>query len=262
MVKREMKSPDRTGPSVHSAVVAVAVALALSGCGGPTPAQKASGEPFDPYESTNRAMHSFNLAIDKTLFGPASKGYSSIVPEPIMDSVGYVANNLSMPSSVVNSLLQGKPGQAGTGLLRFVINTTIGFAGLADPATEFGIPQAETDFGETLAVWGVGEGAYLVLPFIGPSTARDSVGVFADIFTNPITFSPTRPLQNSGVIANIFSSMGSRGRYSGTVDSVLYDSADSYAQTRMIYLQNRRFELGQEDASADIDPFELDTEGF
>jgi phospholipid-binding lipoprotein MlaA len=242
--------------------IAIAAMLALSACAGPSPQQKASGEPFDPYEKTNRAMHSFNLAVDQTLFGPASKGYSSIVPEPIMDSVGHVADNLSMPSSVVNSLLQGNLEQAGIGLLRFVLNSTVGIAGLADPSTDFGIPQAETDFGETLAVWGVGEGAYLVLPFVGPSTARDSVGVLADIFTNPITFSPTRPLQNSGVIANILSSMGSRGRYSDTVDSVLYDSADSYAQTRMIFLQNRRFELGQEDAAAEIDPFDLDTEGF
>lgn len=242
--------------------IAVAAMLALSACAGPTPQQKVSGEPFDPYEDTNRAVHSFNLAVDKTLFGPASKGYSSIVPPPIMDSVGHVADNLSMPSSVVNSLLQGNPERAGIGLLRFVLNSTVGIAGLADPATDFGIPQAHTDFGETLAVWGVGEGAYVVLPLLGPSTARDSVGVIADIFTNPITFSRTKPLRNSGVIANILDRMGKRGRYSDTIESVLYGSADSYAQTRMIHLQNRRFELGQSDAAAEIDPFELDTEGF
>lgn len=240
----------------------LALATAISGCATPTPEQRASGEIFDPYESTNRSIHSLNLAVDKAFFGPAAKGYAGIVPAPMLDSVSYFADNLNMPSVAVNSLAQGKLRQTGVALLRFVINSTVGFGGLADPATEFDIPQVDTDFGETLHVWGFGEGAYVELPFYGPSTARDAVGVIADIFTNPLTFAPQRPLQNSGVIANFFSNMGNRGRYSQTVDSILYDSADSYAQARLIYLQNRRFELGQEAPGAAIDPYALDTEGF
>lgn len=243
-------------------IAVLLVPVALSGCATPSPEQKASGEIFDPYEKTNRSIHSLNLAVDKTLFGPAARGYSSVIPAPMLDSVGYFADNLSMPSVAVNSLAQGDLEQAGVALLRFFINSTVGFAGLADPATEFDIPQVDTDFGETLHVWGFGEGAYVELPFYGPSTARDAVGVFTDFFTSPLTFAPTRPLQNTGVIANLLKNMGDRGRYSETVDSILYDSADSYAQARLIYLQNRRFELGQESPGAAIDPYALDTEGF
>ena len=214
----------------------------------------ASGEIFDPYEKTNRQIHKVNLAVDKVFFGPASKGYSSVVPAPTLDSVGHFADNLGMPAVAVNSLLQGDLEQTGTAVLRFVINSTVGFAGLADPATAFDIAQADTDFGETLHVWGFGEGAYVELPFYGPSTARDSIGVLADFFTNPLTFAPQRPVDNIGVIASVLQRMGDRGRYSGTVDSILYDSADSYAQARIIYLQNRRFELGG-GGGVDADPY-------
>lgn len=249
-------------PSRPTIVAALLAAGLLSACATPPPEQRASGEVFDPYEDMNRKTHAFNVAVDKAFFRSASKGYSKIVPDPMLDSVGYFSDNLSMPSVFVNSLLQGDVRQAGVAALRFVINSTVGFAGLADPSTDFGIAQADTDFGETLYTWGFGEGAYVELPLYGPSTARDSIGVIADFFTNPLTFAPQRPIENIGVITWVLDQMGNRGRYSETVDSILYDSADSYAQARTIYLQNRRFELGQSDAAAEIDPYALDTEGF
>lgn len=241
------------------ATLAVAV---LAGCATQTAEQRASGGIFDPYESTNRKIHAFNVGLDKAFVRPASKGYTKVVPDPMLDSVTHFSDNLSMPSVFVNALLQGNPKLAGTAALRFVINSTVGFAGLADPSTEFGIAQADTDFGATLAKWGVREGAYVELPIYGPSTTRDSIGVVADFFTNPLTFASQRRVKNISALAWVLDKLGDRGRHSDIIDSILYDSADSYAQARTIYLQNRRFELGQSDSSAEIDPYALNTEGF
>lgn len=246
--------------------LAALASAGLTGCATPSPEQQASGEIFDPYETTNRSIHAFNVGVDKVFFRPAAKGYVTLIPAPMVDSFNYFAENLSMPSDAVDYLLQGRLKLAGTAALRFAINSTIGFAGLADPATEFGIPQVDTDFGETLHVWGFGEGAYVELPLYGPSTARDAVGVVANIFTNPIDFAPVRPVDNIGVYAEIVRRLGDRGRYADTVDSILYDSADSYAQARILYLQNRRFELADEGGSDYLDlytdPNAIDTEGF
>lgn len=234
----------------------------VSGCATPTPEQKASAEVFDPYESTNRAIHSFNLGVDRALFRPASKSYVAIVPPPMVDSFNSFAVNISMPGQMIDSLLQGNFRQAGHALARFVINSTVGFAGLADPASDFKIPEVNTDFGETLHIWGVGEGAYVELPFYGPSTARDAVGVLVNLFTNPLDYAKNQPAKNIGVYSEIVRRMGDRGRYSDAVDAILYESADSYAQSRTIYLQNRRFKLEGDSPDLYISPDEISTEGF
>ena len=159
-----------------------------------------------------------------------------------------------MPGDIVNALLQGDLRTAGNGTMRFLINTTV--VGLADPATDFRIPPVDTDFGETLYVWGLKEGAYVELPLLGPSTTRDAVGVLVDFFTNPISFASNQPIKNIGVYAEILERMGDRGNYSDTIDSILYGSADSYAQARIIYLQNRRFELARDDPEAYLDLYD------
>lgn len=237
--------------------------VGLTACNNPSAEQRASGEPFDPNEESNRKMHAFNLAVDKTLFRPASTGYTSAIPDPIIDSVGTFTDNLSMPRVMVNGLLQGDLKTAGIALSRFAINTTVGFVGLADAASEFHIPRVDADFGQTLHVWGFKEGAYLELPFYGPSNERDAVGLVMDLVTNPLSYLVSSPVK-FGIAFEFLDRMGDRGRYAATVDSILYDSADSYAQARLIYLQNRRFELagsGDDDYSdpyADLyaDPYE------
>jgi phospholipid-binding lipoprotein MlaA len=241
---------------------AVALVLSLTGCATQDPAAQAAGEVFDPYENTNRSIHKFNLTVDRFAFRPASKGYVAIVPEPMVTSFSSFAENLSMPGQAINALLQGNPKLAGQALTRFALNTTIGFLGLANPASDFGFAEVNTDFGKTLAVWGVGEGAYVELPVYGPSTARDATGILVDFFTNPIGYARNNPADNISIYAEIVRRMGNRGRYSDTIDSILYESADSYAQARLLYLQNRRFELGETAEIVEIDPFELDTEGF
>lgn len=216
----------------------------------------------DPFEDRNRRVHAFNKDVDQTLVRPLGIAYASTLPPEIQSSVGHFATNLGQPSVAANSLLQGDLRGFGIASLRFAVNSTVGIAGLFDAATDLGMPQHDTDFGETLYVWGVEEGPYVEAPFIGPSTRRHTVGRFVDFFLDPIDFALGSPERYYGTIASATNGIGARGRLVDTIDGVLYDSADSYAQTRQIYLQNRRFKLGVPDQAAEIDPFALDTEGF
>lgn len=233
--------------------MAVALALsALGACAAPPP----PAVPYDPSEAQNRQTHEFNKALDKALLGPASEGYGKTIPEPVRRGVQNFASNLDLPGDVLNGLLQGRPKRAVENTLRFVINSTIGIGGLLDPARAIGIGGKPTDFGETLHVWGVAEGAYNELPVLGPSTDRDTVGRVVDIFINPVRLAVPREgrLALDGV--GVVSTLGDRYRFGDTVDSILYDSTDSYAQARLLYLQNRRFELGQTTSETDFeDPY-------
>ena len=216
----------------------------------------------DPYEAQNRKVHAFNRGLDRALVRPAALGYSKVLPDEIEDSIGYFARNLGQPSVVVNSLLQGDLRGAGNATLRFTVNTTLGLFGFFDVATEFKMADHDTDFGETLFAWGAGEGVYLELPVLGPSTTRNATGKVVDLFTNPLTYVLESPEKYYGTGASVASGLSTRGRFSDTVDSILYESADSYAQARLIYLQNRRFNVGDDASATEIDPFELNTEGF
>lgn len=217
---------------------------------------------YDPYEAQNRRVHAFNRGLDRAVVRPAAVGYSTVLPDEIEDSISHFAKNLGEPSVVVNSLLQGDARGAGISTVRFLTNSVLGIFGLFDVASDFQIPQHDTDFGETLYVWGVGEGAYIELPLLGPSTARNTTGKVVDLFTNPLSYMVESPEQYYGTVAAAASGLSRRGRFSDTVDSILYESADSYAQARLIWLQNRRFQLGDTGTASEIDPFALDTEGF
>ena len=222
-----------------------AMLAGLTACNTPTE-PLAPGEVFDPYESVNRDIHSLNRGLDRAIVRPVALGYVAVIPDPVQIAVANFAENLGNPSHAVDYLLQGNFRMAGVAAGRFVINSTIGLLGIVDPATtEFNMPQADTDFGQTLAAWGVPEGAYQELPVFGPSTERATVGLIVALFTNPVSFTLTTPLNNTRFVAEAFRTLGDRGNFSDTVDSVLYESADSYAQSRLIYLQNRRFELNR-----------------
>ena len=235
---------------------------AVAACAPPQTAELGPDGIYDPNEATNRKVHAFNRSVDRALVRPAARGYSQVLPDEIEDSVGHFATNLAQPSVMVNALLQGDLKGFGLSTTRFLTNTVLGFGGFVDAATEFNVANHDTDFGETLHVWGIAEGSYVELPLLGPSTQRDTVGKVVDLFTNPLTYMLNSPEKYYGTGASVGARLGDRGRYSATVDSILYESADSYAQARLIYLQNRRFALGQSDAQTEIDPFALDTEGF
>ena len=248
----------------HSRVIFTGVFLMLAGaCSVPGPGEAPDGI-HDPNEAENRRVHAFNQKLDKFLVRGAGTGIAESIPQGVQDSISNFADTVATPAYVVNQVLQGRPGRATQNALRFAINVTLGIAGLADVATGLGLPEDDTDFGETLHVWGAPEGAFVELPVFGPSTERDAVGQFVDYFTNPLDYIVPKPERYLGTVATYFDKVGSRGRHADTYDSVLYESADSYAQLRLIYLQNRRFELegaAGTDASF-VDPEAIDTEGF
>jgi phospholipid-binding lipoprotein MlaA len=157
---------------------------------------------------------------------------------------------------VVNDLLQLKLEDAFVNSGRFLFNSTIGLAGIFDPASSIDLYARDTDSGETLHVWGVGEGAYLEVPVLGPSTERDLVGTVVDFAMNPTRVLATGDLSAANTAADIGAQVGDRYEYSDLVDEVLYESADSYAQARLLYLQNRRFELNAGEEPEYLDPYE------
>ncbi|MEL7098155.1 MAG: VacJ family lipoprotein [Pseudomonadota bacterium] len=236
---------------IRLAIVGGLLAL-LGACATPGPGADGIN---DPYEPSNRKVHAFNRGLDRALVRPAARGYTSVLPDDVEDSIGHFSQNLGRPSLVVNALLQGDLEGAGLSTVRFLTNTVLGFGGLFDVASDFAIPDHDTDFGETLYVWGAPEGAYLELPVLGPSTTRHAVGRFVDLFTNPLTYDLPEPERYYGTAASVSSRLSDRGRFSDTVDGILYESADSYAQARLIYLQNRRFELGASVADTSLDPY-------
>lgn len=174
-----------------------------------------------------------------------SLAYGAVVPMPIRQGVNNFSSNLGMPNTIINNTLQGDLDSAATNTGRFLVNSTFGLLGFFDPSASMGVPENETDFGETLYVWGVNEGPFLELPFLGPSNRRDAVGKIVDVALNPLNYIFDRSVLNYTRGAAVASGADSRYRFTDTIDSVLYESADSYAQSRLIYLQNRRFELGQ-----------------
>ena len=228
----------------------------VTACAKPDPALT-RGEPYDPWEAENRRMHAFNRSVDRGVVRPAGKGYTRIIPDDIETLVSRFAENLSLPGSVVNSVLQGNMRGAGTDTFRFLVNSTVGLGGFFDPASELNMPEkTDADFGQTLYVWGANEGPYIELPLLGASTTRDAVGKTVDIVTNPLTYVLPSPERLYGTVASVSSGLSARGQYSETIDSILYESADSYAATRSIYLQNRRFKLGSTSQGKYDDPYD------
>lgn len=229
-------------------------AVALAGC---APAPKGGGI-NDPYEAQNRAVHRFNVGLDKDLLKPSSNVYGKVLPAPLRQGVSNVSSNLSEPSYVLNDLLQGNLAAGVQNLFRFVLNTTAGVGGLFDTATAIGLAPRPNDFGRTLHVWGARQGAYLEVPFLGPSTERDLTGTIVDFAINPLRFALNGNERNAALLAEAGAKLGTRYRFSSTIDSILYGSADSYAQERLLYLQSRDHTLGIKSKTNQefLDPYE------
>lgn len=236
---------------IHT-LAAACLLVAAAGCSTP----KGSGEINDPYEAHNREVHAANIELDRALVRPSANGFGKAVPVPVQNGLSNFADNLSLPGVVVNNLLQFDIGNAIENTVRFALNTTVGLAGVLDPAAAIGLQGKDTDFGATLHVWGVPEGAYLELPVLGPSTERDAVGKVVDLFIDPLNNLLPSPEKYIGTAAKVASRIGDRSRYSGIIDGILYDSADSYAQARLLYLQNRRYDLGDVSHDENFDPYE------
>ncbi len=166
-------------------LVMVVFSLAVGGCA--TTSVTDPDNP-DPWEKYNRKVFRFNKALDDAILKPVAKGYQAVTPDFVEKGVSNLFANLFDLSSSLNNLLQGKPAVAGSDAARFVINSTLGVLGLFDVASKTGLTKHQEDFGQTLAVWGLKSGPYLMLPFIGPSTLRDAPALAVDYYTYPLAY--------------------------------------------------------------------------
>ena len=197
-------------------------------------------DPRDPLESYNRGMHKFNTAVDNAILKPVAKGYQTITPEPVDRSITNFFNNIADVTSAVNNLLQFKLSRAGSDVGRIAMNTTVGVLGLFDVATNMGLPSYKEDFGQTLGYWGGEPSPYLVLPFLGPSTLRDTIGLGGDIVTNPL-FNLDENRVYWGLVA--LDVVDTRADLL-TAGALLEEAAlDPYIFVRDAYLQRRRNQI-------------------
>lgn len=223
---------------VTKKILPLVVMLALAaGC-------STKNNPDDPLESYNRGMFAVNQQFDNYLFRPVAKGYRYITPQGVRNHIGNVSDNLYEPVSMVNNMLQGDFSGGMRNFFRFAINTTIGLAGINDVASTAGLYSTREDFGQTLAVWGVGSGPYLVLPLLGPSNLRDTGGMVADIWLDPLTYA----FDQSGfdwTLTGIYAGQAlvERERYLDPIDDIYSSSLDPYASFKSIYEQRRAAEI-------------------
>lgn len=229
-------SAPRRNPGRLFAGLALAAACTLGGCA--TTAAVGNGRPAgDPLEGFNRAMFAFNETLDDAVMRPAARAYEAAVPELIRWMVSNFFANLGDLGTAANQLLQGKPLLAGSDLLRFAINSVIGFGGVADVATELGLERNREDFGQTLGRWGVASGPYLVLPVFGPSSVRDGVGLLVDWRTDLLNEAGSEGRQNNARLLRAIDSRASLLKATGVIEGA---ALDKYLFVRDGYLQRRR----------------------
>ena len=208
-----------------------------------TTESKASEECF---EKTSRAIFKFNMGFDNAILKPIAKGYNKL-PEPIKNGAGNFTSNIATLLSIPNHVLQGNLRGAGDATASFLINTTIGIIGLANPAEKLGLSAQKEDVGQTLGTYGFGPGCYFVLPILGPTTARDSIGMIADSFVDPFAHITWRENELFGVSGNQIDYVAVKGTTAvdfradneANFDSLEKNSIDLYASFKSLYLQNR-----------------------
>lgn len=232
-----------SAPAAHDGPAGGAAAAASSPAADAVPGQEAEPETLaqrsarvDPFERFNRDVASFNDAIDAAVVRPAALLYDRYMPEVLRLIAGNVLSNLLDPYIAANNLLQGKPRQAVSDLGRFALNSTFGFFGFGDPASDVGLEKHREDFGQTLAVWGVPSGPYVVLPLFGPSSVRDTVGFGVDVWAGLVNRIDSVSLRNTlgGV-----EFLETRARLL-PADRLLQDALDRYLLIRDGYMQRRR----------------------
>ncbi|HEY1708779.1 MAG TPA: VacJ family lipoprotein [Rhizomicrobium sp.] len=215
---------------------AALLALSLSACVATT----AENAPNDPFEKQNRAMFATDQWLDRNVVYPSAVAYAALVPPKARDRVHDFLDNLSEPVTFANDVLQGEFDRASQTLWRFSANSTFGLAGFFDIATGAGVPGHSEDFGQTLAVWGVPDGYYLVLPMFGPSNQRDTVGLVADVYLDPFTYIRMKQhiwWQGARMYGGY---LDVRARNLNTLTGIERGSVDYYASVRSLYRQSRK----------------------
>ena len=193
-----------------------------------------------------------NEAIDKASTKPLAKGYRKVVPGPVRKGVSNFFSNLAAPRSAINNFLQGKPGRGVSEMGRFVINSIIGVGGIIDIATPSGLEEHSEDFGQTAAVWGIPDGPYVMLPFLGPRTLHDAILTPVDIVADPLFHYDNTSVRDKLYVLRL---IDLRYRLLAA-EKFLEDSRDRYVTTRESYLQNREYEVYDGDPPEDDDFFD------
>ena len=215
-------------------IALTALSLSLIGCAA---VPRAERDPRDPWQRMNRVTFRFDMNFYNDIGTPVARTYVRVVPDPIRLGISNFFSNLEYPTVIVNDLLQWKLKDFARDTGRLVVNTTLGFGGLFDPAVYLGMPHENRDFGQTFGKWGIGTGPYLVLPFFGPSDVRDTVGLVPEEYTTPMHY-----------VQNTWADWGTRGAGVINTDaqlqptiSLIRKSMDPYAFARHAYLAQRRF---------------------
>ncbi len=236
-------------PASTSLLLPAVLTLTLTACSSIPVDERAESDPWEPM---NRFVFDANTTIDKVTTKPLSKGYRKVVPGPVRKGVSNFFQNLATPRSAINNLLQGKPGRALSEFGRFLFNSTLGVAGLFDVAAAGGMEEYSEDFGQTAAVWGIPDGPFVVLPFLGPKTLRDAI-----LFPVDIVVDPLYQYENSSVRDKLYAVRLIDQRYRLlAAEKFLEDSKDSYVTTRESYLQNREYEVYDGDPPVEDDFFD------
>lgn len=244
--------------------------LLLAGCAtAPPPSDPAALAEFerinDPYEPLNRVVFDLNTSVDKLVLKPVANGYRAITPKPVRQGVNNFFRNLGEPLTFIHQLLQGKGKAASRTMGRFVMNSTVGLAGLFDVASDYdGLQRANEDMGQTFAVWGLEEGPYIVLPFFGPSNIRDAIGQGIDIVGDPVGLGADllneRGLQQS-LLAGQVADARARDDVRQALDE-LNAADDPYVLARSAFRQNRRFAISDRKVTQTEEEEDLFDEDF
>lgn len=191
----------------------------------------------DPLEPVNRGIFKFNEVFDTFIMRPVAKSYIFVVPEYGRQRVTNVVNNLGEPVNMLNGFLQGNPERGFTAMWRFILNSTLGIGGIFDFAGyNAGLTHKEEDFGQTMGFYGVGNGPYIVLPFLGPSSGRDAVGRVVDVFSNPFNYVESDEFVYGRIVVT---AVDARARSMEVLDEIYRNSVDPYATIRSAYAQRR-----------------------
>ena len=209
---------------------AIGIALVLTGCA-------TSGSSKDPIEGFNRAMFAINEGVDQAVVRPVAVGYDTVMPGPLKKGVTNFFSNIADLFIGVNNLLQGKVANGVSDFGRVLVNSTVGLLGLLDVASDIGMEKHDEDFGQTFGRWGIGSGAYVVLPLLGPSTVRDSVGLVVDVKTNPVPYLDNVSARNSLLALNLIDKRASFLAADKVVEAA---ALDKYSYIRDAHLQRRR----------------------
>ena len=231
--------------------LAAALLLQLAACATLPDAER---DPRDPFERFNRSVYVVNDSLDRAIAKPVAKGYVKVMPQPVRTGIGNFFTNLAYPSTVVNSLLQGKFRQFANDTGRLLVNTTVGIGGLFDPATQMGMALNNEDLGQTLGRWGVPPGPYLMRPIFGPSTVRDFTGDIADTYFDPKTYVQSTALRLGLVVQELVHDRADLL----AAESVQESAYDPYSFIRGAYLQRREYLV--KDGAVDAEDVEIQVE--